>query len=239
MKLKEIFKKRFFTKRAGFKAPENSQISYSQEGEDLLLDRLMGGKQIGLFVDVGAHHPSRFSNTRYFYEKGWSGINIDPLPGVMNLFDEERPRDTNIEAGIAEESRLMTYYMFNEPALNTFCIEEANKKDGLRGEYWIVEKRNIEVRRLDVILKDNSLGERKIDFLSVDAEGFDLNVLRSNDWDLFRPTLVLAEALESSLVALNDDPVVSYMKTQGYSPIAKTLNTVFFRDIPVDEDASM
>ena len=75
-------------------------LSFSQEGEDLVLYRLLGHQTKGVYVDVGAHHPYRFSNTFKFYLLGWSGINIDPLPGSKQLLDEKRPRDINLEAGI-------------------------------------------------------------------------------------------------------------------------------------------
>ena len=59
------------------------QYSFSQEGEDLVLARIFEGKKNGFYVDIGAHHPTRFSNTHYFYRRGWSGINIDAMPGSM------------------------------------------------------------------------------------------------------------------------------------------------------------
>ena len=74
--------------------------SYSQEGEDLLLRRIFEHQKIGFYVDVGAHHPFRFSNTYLLYKRGWRGINIDAMPGSMRLFRKFRPRDTNIECGV-------------------------------------------------------------------------------------------------------------------------------------------
>ena len=76
--------------------------SYSQEGEDMILKRFFEGKQRGFYVDVGSHHPKRFSNTYFFYKTGWRGINIDPMPGSMKLFDKIRTRDINLECGIFE-----------------------------------------------------------------------------------------------------------------------------------------
>lgn len=75
--------------------------SYSQEGEDLLLSRIFGDKKDGFYIDVGAHHPFRFSNTYLLYKRGWRGINIDAMPGSMKLFNRFRPRDINIECGVA------------------------------------------------------------------------------------------------------------------------------------------
>lgn len=74
--------------------------SYSQEGEDMILSRIFGDKKNGFYVDVGAHHPFRFSNTYLFYKRGWLGINIDAMPGSMRLFDRFRKNDINIESAI-------------------------------------------------------------------------------------------------------------------------------------------
>src|SRR6186713_1276577 len=71
-------------------------ISYSQEGEDLILKRFFSEKSGGFYVDVGAHHPKRFSNTYMFYKEGWSGINIDAMPGSMKLFNKVRSKDINL-----------------------------------------------------------------------------------------------------------------------------------------------
>ena len=74
--------------------------SYSQEGEDLLLRRIFEHQKNGFYVDVGAHHPFRFSNTYLLYKCGWRGINIDAMPGSMRLFRRFRARDINIECGV-------------------------------------------------------------------------------------------------------------------------------------------
>ncbi|MFT7246563.1 MAG: hypothetical protein ACI82A_003940, partial [Candidatus Azotimanducaceae bacterium] len=70
--------------------------SWSQEGEDQILRRIFEQQSTGFYVDVGAHHPKRFSNTFLFYKLGWQGINIDAMPGSMALFNRERSRDLNL-----------------------------------------------------------------------------------------------------------------------------------------------
>jgi len=111
--------------------------SYSQEGEDLILLRIFEKKRIGFYVDVGAHHPFRFSNTYRFYLRGWRGINIDPMPGSMRLFNKFRKRDINLELAVGENEDTLIYYMFNEPALNTFDEGLAKTRDGKNGYYNI------------------------------------------------------------------------------------------------------
>jgi hypothetical protein len=104
--------------------------SYAQEGEDRVLLRLLEPlKKSGFYVDVGAHHPVRFSNTYFFYLRNWHGINIDPLPGSMALFNRDRPRDINLELAIASEEQTLNYYMCNEPALNTFSPTLATERN--------------------------------------------------------------------------------------------------------------
>lgn len=202
-------------------------LSFAQEGEDCLLERLLAGKQDGFYVDVGAHHPQRFSNTYRFYLQGWRGINIDPLPGTKKRFDRLRPRDTTIECGIAERSGELLYYQFDEGAFNTF--DEALARS--RAAQPIATTRVITLPLAQVLRQHGAVGQ-SIDFLSIDVEGLDLQVLRSNDWSQFRPTYVLAEVLDvADLGSLCHSPVVAFMDTCGYRPIARTLNTVFFRDM--------
>ena len=206
---------------------EFMNLSYSQEGEDLILQRIFGDKKDGFFVDVGAHHPKRFSNTYLFYKKGWTGINSDPMPGIMKTFNEIRPRDTNLEIGISSKEGELTYHIFNEPALNTFSKTEAEKKDGLRS-YKIIKEKKRNVQRLDYILDKYLPENQKIDFLSVDVEGLDMQVLQSNNWEKYRPKIVLAEALENTIESLMTSELKTFMNSINYSLFAKTFNTLFF-----------
>lgn len=205
--------------------PQWGTLSYAQEGEDLILASLFEGKRDGFFVDVGACHPQRFSNTFFFHKLGWRGINIDAMPGSMEAFKKTRPGDINIEAAIAAENVTLTYYMFNEPALNGFEQKLARARDGVAG-YRITGTKQIKTRTLASIL-DEYLPKTHIDFLTVDAEGLDLDVLQSNDWSRYRPSLVLAESLSNRTFESND-PLSEFMRVQGYKPVAKTLRTVFF-----------
>ena len=86
------------------------RLSYSQEGEDLVLHRLFEGQATGIYVDVGAHHPFRFSNTCLLHTRGWRGINIDATPGSMAQFQRFRPRDVNLELGVAAEPAELEFF---------------------------------------------------------------------------------------------------------------------------------
>ena len=205
---------------------DEPNFCYGQDGEDLILNRLLEGQAQGFYVDVGAHHPIRFSNTYLFYKRGWSGINIDAMPGSMEPFNRVRPRDTNIECGVAAQAGRLTYHRFNEPALNTFNPAEAQRKNA--APYRLIDTVEVEVERLDALLEQHLAPGQQIDFLSVDVEGKDEEVLRSNDWQRFRPRFVLAETLRTDMVHLLECPVVQLLAEVGYKPVSKAYNTAFF-----------
>jgi FkbM family methyltransferase len=203
-------------------------LSYSQEGEDMILRRLIKKQRHGFYVDVGAHHPFRFSNTCFFYRRGWHGINIDADPAAIAAFRRYRPRDINVCVGVSDAESPMTFYRFNESALNTFDKNLANERTRTPA-YRLLESVNIPVRRLDDILSSHIDQSQAIDILSIDVEGHDAQVLRSNDWSRFRPRFLLIEALNTSLENLTEDESYSIATNAGYRLVAKTVNTLIFR----------
>jgi len=201
--------------------------SYSQEGEDMILQRFFEKQNTGFYVDVGAHHPRRFSNTYLFYKKGWSGINIDAMPNSMKRFNRSRPRDINIEKPISEKKQILTYYGFNEPALNGFSKELSEERNG-KGGYFIKFTYDIETSTLEEILDNNLPDNQKIDFLSIDVEGLDFEVLKSNNFEKYKPKVILIEMLGISLSSIENNEVYKFLKNNNYSIYAKAVNTVIF-----------
>ena len=203
--------------------------SYSQEGEDMVLKRIFDNQTNGFYIDIGAHHPKRFSNTYNFYLKGWKGINIDAMPKSMDLFNKIRPRDINLELGVGQKEEELYYHIFNEPALNSFSKELSETRDKAQDSYFIKDVIKVEVKPLNKIL-DTHLINNEIDFLNVDVEGLDLDVLKSNDWSKYRPKFVLVEILSSNLHDIDKDPIFQLMKEKNYIIFSKQVNTVFFKD---------
>lgn len=202
-----------------------SRASYSQEAEDLLIAEYFADKADGFYVDIGCHHPYRFSNTYLLYRKGWSGLGVDPLPGVKDAFARARPRDKVIEVGVSEEARELAYHMFDEPALNTFDAETAQAHQRNLGASLLATK-SIPSLPLHTLFAEN--GVATIDLMSVDVEGFDLQALRSNDWQRWRPRVIIAESLGATLAAVADDPVCLYLASQGYVPAQKTVRNIIY-----------
>jgi len=202
--------------------------SYSQEGEDLILHRILGEKKGGFYIDVGAHHPKRFSNTFLFYKRGWWGINIEARPGSKKLFDKIRPRDINVEVPISSEDKILKYYMFNEPALNGFSEEIAKSRNGLR-DYKIIKEIDLHTKTLKEVLDSNLIANQHIDFMTVDVEGLDYDVLLSNDWTKYQPSIILVEDSGFDLHSMEKSKVYNYLIGKGYTLVAKTFNTLFFK----------
>jgi len=203
------------------------RMIYSQEGEELVLQRLFNNKKMGFFVDIGAHHPIRFSNSYYFYRLGWRGINIDPVPGMKRMFDLIRPEDINLEIGISNLEGYCKYYIFNEFALNTFDAKKAAQVL-LNENYYLQEERNVPVLKLSTVM-DTYANGRTIDFLSIDTEGLDLLVLQSNDWLKYKPEVILVEILQSSLSEVHSSSIHQYLLEQGYLIKSMLLNTCIYQ----------
>jgi FkbM family methyltransferase len=208
--------------------------AYSSEGEDLILKRIFDGKTNGVYIDVGAHHPFRVSNTYLFYKKNWTGINIDPMPGSQAMFNKYRPLDINLEMGVSATKQHLTYYIFNEPALNTFSTDKVEEYTQ-DPQYRIIKEQKIETWPLADILDRYLPAGTNIDFLTIDAEGLDMEVLRSNNWQKYRPTYILVESTPFLLAHMHNTEIGQYMQEAGYAIFAKTYYTYIFKNMKSDE----
>lgn len=194
--------KSFLIKKLNIK--ESMPSSFSQDSEDDILEKIFHNKSDGFFIDIGAHDPKVYSNTYKFYLKGWSGINIDPRPGIMEVFNEIRPRDINLGIGISEYSGEIDFFVFDHPAVNTFQKEVAFGRNIINGFKLLgIEKVRVEPL-LDVF--NDYVKDEKIDFLTIDVEGYEINILQQNDWNKFRPKVVVCEMLFDKIID-NPNPI--------------------------------
>jgi FkbM family methyltransferase len=212
------------------------ELSYSQEGEDMVLNRIFNPhvNTEGFYIDVGAHHPQRFSNTYYFYNLGWRGINIDAMPDSMGKFNKIRSRDINLEIPINDSEKELVYYSFNEPALNGFSKELTESRNEASNSYYVKEEIILKTQKLSKVLDAYMPEGVEIDFMSIDVEGLDFSVLQSNDWNKYKPKVILVEVLGDSIEDFYSNDVYQYLKKLGYMFYAKTVNTVFFKRNDVD-----
>lgn len=206
-----------------------SHPSYSQEGEDLILLKFFKGKKNGFYVDIGAHHPYRYSNTYLLYKLGWYGINIDATPGSMEAFKKTRHRDINLEMAIGRSKEKNILYQFADPALNTLSLSVANEVIN-SNQSILIKKTEIKTHTLKSVLDKYLPKGVGIDLLNIDTEGLDYEILLSNDWRKYPAKIVTIEITNfESLLKTSKSNSSVFLSKEGYQIFARTLNTVFFR----------
>ncbi|MDA7757759.1 FkbM family methyltransferase [Opitutales bacterium] len=202
--------------------------SYSQEGEDLILQRILNHPKEGFYIDVGAHHPFRFSNTALLYKRKWRGINIEANPSQLESFKRYRPRDINLNLLVGNQSKEIDFYFFNDSALNTSSPEIAQNLID-EGKFKFLKKEKVIPWKLEEIINKFAPEITNIDYLNIDVEGLGLSVLESNNWNKHSPSVISIELLScNDFEQLKQFKEYLFLKEKGYSLEAKTPNTAFF-----------
>ncbi|MET0237550.1 MAG: FkbM family methyltransferase [Kibdelosporangium sp.] len=167
-------------------------ISYAQNAEDVVLARLFGGRASGRYVDIGAGDPVEDSVTKHFYDLGWTGLNIEPVPALVERLAAARPRDVNLPAAVSAKPGTAVLHVVPDAWGRTTL-------DGdLAGRYrdeqdWQVREIEVELVTLADVLAEHP-GE--IDFLKIDVEGAERDVIEGADWTRHRPRIVVVEATD-------------------------------------------
>jgi FkbM family methyltransferase len=214
------------------------KISYSQDGEDQVLFSLMNNppEYKGFYIDIGAHHPLRFSNTQLFYEKGWHGINIDATPGSMNEFKRIRKRDINLEAGVSENGKDLEFFSFKESALNSFDRELSEQR--IKEGWELLNIKKIKTYKINDILSEYLRRNQKIDFINIDVEGLDLLILESLNWNIYSAEFLLFEALDmvnSGIMDYRKTKEYKFFESKGYEIVGRSRRTLIFQRLNNNE----
>jgi FkbM family methyltransferase len=203
--------------------------SYSWEGEDVLINKIMRdvfGIGKGFYVDVGAHHPFNLSNTALLYSIGWRGINIDAMPGSMALFETHRPEDINLEIAIAHEPGVLCFSSFDKPGLNGFIAQQQIDKH-IESGACLLQQFEVQTQDINAVLSKYGAG-KEIDLLSIDVEGMDYAILSSLS-NTFRPRLIVTEVLGASNVrAVLKMPITKLMEHRGYTLFSRLHFSCFY-----------
>jgi len=204
-----------------------SHTYYSHSGEDIFIESFFRNQKKGFYVDVGAHHPKRYSNTAILYARGWSGINIDSDSYLIERFKNARRRDVNINCGVGLKEETKTFHVFSDPAVSTFSKANVNR---LNEKHWLEEVKSIavKIRPLHAILGEALPENTAIDLLNVDVEDLDLEALRSNDWEKYRPKLVAVEDLRFNPGNPTSSEIFTFMEEQEYVFVAYIGLTLMF-----------
>ena len=175
-----------------FKKINSRKNFYSYSGIDLLVSNIFKNSKKGFYVDVGAQHPIKNNNTYLLFKKGWEGINIDLDKKNIELFKIDRKRDSNInEAVYSSKVKKKLYYYHDGSPINTMSLKVASYQKAK-----IKEIRNIQTTTLDMLIAKTRFKNRQIDFLTIDVEGLELDVLHGLSLKKYKPKIVVVEYLD-------------------------------------------
>lgn len=199
------------------------KISYSLSGIDLLVTHIFQNKKKGFFIDIGCNHPVYNNNTYLLYKKGWRGINVDLDKQSIDLFNIYRKHDFNKNVAVSSVSKEVDLYFYhNKSAINTLNKTSAEFQKAIPKEV-----RKITTNTLNTIILESSFADKKVDFLSIDVEGYELEVLKGFDLKKYSPKVIVIEFLDLSLKKLEvvnfkiqtvlDSSVYKYMTDNNYT----------------------
>jgi FkbM family methyltransferase len=202
--------------------------SYSQCGEDLLIQYIftLRGVKNPSYIDIGANDPFFLSNTALFYKKGSRGINIEANPQLMKQFITNRPKDINLNIGISNKEEELDFYIMEDNTLSTFSKEECDFMVSKEKTLKAVQKIKL-ITIADVLEK--YFGNQFPDFMSIDVEGMDFQILQSIDFENSRPKVICVEAAEYSPVGAGArrSELIDFLVAKGYYEYANTnLNAI-------------
>ncbi len=190
-------------------------ISYSQNFEDVLLNRIFKDQEKGFYIDIGAHHPIYDSVTKAFSEKGWTGINIEPVSHFFQLLKNDRPNDINLNIAISDQKGELNFYELLDTGLSTFDRDMAEK---------LAEKNGFSLHEYPVAIKTladicHQYVNQPIDFLKIDVEGWEEKVILGHDWQNFRPKIILLEATIPNSPIRKETNISDFLASHNYQHI--------------------
>ena len=186
-------------------------VSYAQNLEDVVLDRVFSDVSVGFYIDVGGNDPIVDSVTKHFYEKGWNGINIEPAKNWFEKLKADRPRDICLNIAVSDEIGVATFHDIRATGLSTLFCDVAQQHEALGFDQTTYEVQTLTLAKVCELYPHDT-----VHFLKVDVEGAEEKVLRGADFARFRPWVILVEATEPMSSAPSHfvwDPI---LKSSGY-----------------------
>jgi FkbM family methyltransferase len=206
-------------------------LSYSQCGEDMIVRYVFTLRRIERpsYIDIGAHHPWFINNTAHFYERGCRGVNIDANPGSIAQFEATRPGDINLNVGVSDRVGEAEFFIMSDPGFSTFSKQEADN--------FVSKGHSVrEIRRIKVFSVGEIVGKyaggRFPDFLSLDVEGLELEILKGIEFSVSCPKVICVETAEYSPIGAGKkrSGLMEFIESKGYYLYADTnLNSIYVK----------
>ncbi|NNC88895.1 MAG: FkbM family methyltransferase, partial [Akkermansiaceae bacterium] len=202
-------------------------MSFSQTGEDRFIHYLLDVAKAGFYVDVGCNHPLHKSNTLRLYQRGWRGLCIDGNPELIDLFQRVRPLDNAVCEIVSDEEKEIEFIVAKQTAVSTVSEEHAAEWIGDEG---VARRIKTTAKTLTSILDENDV-PKDFELLSVDVEGHDLEVMRSLDFHIYRPQVVVCEIHGFDLLHPERSEIYRLLVEAGYTLKGyASFNAFFVRD---------
>jgi FkbM family methyltransferase len=201
----------------------------SQDKEDLFIKKFFKNKNKGIYLDIGCFNPLLWNNTYLLYKKGWSGINVDIQKINIDLFNIARPGDINICCALYDKKKFLDLYNLkgeNNSPVMTIDKSHAEKMKFLFKKKII--KKRIETLTFSEMIKNYNIKINNIDFLNIDTEGSDFNVLKSINIQKYKPKLICIEISQFTKQS-DKKKILNYLKLNDYKFIYKTSVSSFFK----------
>lgn len=211
-----------------------NEKTYSQAGEDAIINFLINDKKIKniTYLEIGTNDPKASNNTYLFYLKGHRGVCIEADKTLINDIEKIRPGDKILNIGISTTNEgFADFYIFDCKGLNTFDKHEANNRIS-SGNYKLIQVDQVAIRSINSIIKENF--QNVPDYLSIDAEGLDLSILKSIDFSIYPIPIICAETcvFSENHIRAKDHSISDFLFTKGYFAYADTyINTIFVNKI--------
>mgnify|MGYP001166457167 CR=1 FL=1 len=212
--MKKIFLNIYYFFNILFKKNKYRKISYSYGSVDLLLEHIFKNQSHGLYIDVGCQHPVMNNNTYLLYKKGWNGINIDLDKKNIDLFNFYRKRDLNINFAISsQEGERDLFFYHDKSAINTVEKSVANYQRA-----QVKEIKKVKTKTLNSIIENSKFNDLTIDFVSIDVEGHELDVIKGFDLKKYKPKVIIIEFLDLSLkkLEIKNLDIKNFLKSEIY-----------------------
>lgn len=201
----------------------NQRSSYSQIGDDLLIDALLGSRPAGWYVDIGCHDPVYLSNTFQLYTRGWRGLVVDANPALIARFKRSRPHDIAVCAAVSDIVETRSFVCSRQPEVSSLIPELISEADR-------VSETVVVTTTLTSLLETHKV-PHDFDLLSIDIEGFDVPALAGLDWMTYRPRIIVVEMHGFDIANPSSSSAYTLLTNQGYRLVGLNILNGFFCEI--------
>jgi FkbM family methyltransferase len=207
--------------------PEHAKVAFSHWGEDSIVQFIFRDHKPGRYLDIGCYHPALYSNTMSLYRQGWTGVNVDPNPFMIGECRTLRPKDTSVNKAVGAERGFMEYFNFHDWASSNTANRKFAEEVAAVSRVGVPAPSIVEVLTLEELIDEYFQGMAP-EFINIDVEELDVDVLRSGNWSKHRPLVIAVEDIRFVADRPGESPTYKFMLEHGYTLFSRCVFTSFF-----------